>query len=78
MLLLAVVDKVPESHHNMSIIFNAIGISKILFKLTGDFAFVMPILGCFKGCAATNPCPICDQLKTKEGGMGSRWQDLPK
>ena len=32
----------------------------------------MPILGLSKGCAGTNPCPLCDQRKTTAGGAGSR------
>ena len=40
---------------------------------TGDFTFLMPIFGLTKGCAWTNPCPNCDQRKTKASGSGSRW-----
>ena len=61
MMLLAVVHKVPENHHNLSIIFDVVGVNQIPFKLTGDFAFLMPILGLIKGCAASNLCPICDK-----------------
>ena len=68
MFLLAVVRKVPESHYNISIIFEAIGIDSIPLKLTGDFAFVMPILGCVKGCGSCNPRPLCDIKRTKQGG----------
>ena len=73
MFLLAVVRKVPESHHNLAIIFEAIGLDNIPFKLTGDFAFVMPLLGCVKGCGSCNPCPLCDIRRTKEGGVKARW-----
>ena len=73
MILLAVIPKVPESHHNLSLIFTAIGLNRIPFMLTGDFAFMMPILGLVKGCGGTNPCPLCDQRKTTTGGQGSRW-----
>ena len=73
MILLAVVPKVPESHHNIDLIFTAIGLNKIPFKMTGDFAFLMPICGLVKGCGGTNPCPLCDQRKTNAGGKGSRW-----
>ena len=73
MMLLPVVYKVPENHHNLSIIFDVVGVNQIPFKLTVDFAFLMPILGLIKGCAASNPCPICDQRKTTAGGGGPRW-----
>ena len=73
MLLLAVVHKIPESYYNLEVIFASIGLSRINFRLTGDFAFLMPILGLTKGCAGTNPCPLCDQRKTTGGGSGSRW-----
>ena len=73
MILLAVVHKIPESHHNLAIIFTSIGLNRIAFKLTGDLAFLMPIIGCGKGCSGTNPCPVCDQRKTTAGGQGSRW-----
>ena len=73
MLLLAVVHKIPESYNNLKVIFSSIGLSRISFRLTGDFAFLMPILGLSKGCAGTNPCPLCDQRKTTAGGARSRW-----
>ena len=68
MILLAVVNKVPESRYNIDLIFDAIKIESISFKLTGDFAFLMPILGLIKGCSGTNPCPLCTQQKTTRGG----------
>ena len=78
MILLAVVNKVPESHYNIDLIFDAIKIQSISFKLTGDFAFLMPILGLIKGCGGTNPCPLCTQQKTTRGGQGSRWVERPE
>ena len=73
MILLAIVHKIPENHHNLSIIFEAIKLENIPFKLTGDFAFLMPILGLVKGCGGSNPCPLCNQRKTTQGGAGSHW-----
>ena len=64
MQLLAPVLKIPESHYNLNILFNAIGLDKFPFKLTGDFAFQMPVYGLVKGCCSTNPCPLCDQRKS--------------
>ena len=78
MILLAVVNKVPESHFNIDLIFKSINIESISFKLTGDFAFLMPILGLIKGCGGTNPCPLCTQQKTTRGGQGSRWIERPE
>ena len=69
MLLLAVVEKIPESHHNLSIILNAIGINRLAFRLTGDLAFLMPWFGLCNGCGGTNPRPLCDQRKTSAGGQ---------
>ena len=78
MLLLAVVHKVPESHQNLRIIFDAIGLDKFPFKMTGDFAFQMPVYGLVKGCSGTSPCPLCDQLRTKVGGSVPRWVGVPR
>ena len=78
MILLAVVNKVPESHYNIDLIFDAIKIQSISFKLTGDFAFLMPILGLIKGCSGTNPCLLCTQQKNTRGGQGSRWVERPE
>ena len=72
-IMLAVVKKVPESYYNLGIIFDSIGLNRIPFKLTGDFAFIMPITGCAKACGGTNPCSLYDQEKTTAGGQGSRW-----
>lgn len=72
-LLLAVVHKVPENAHNLDIIFKAINIQNLEFRFTGDFAFFMPSLGLLKGCSSCNPCPLCDQERTKQGGGPARW-----
>ena len=55
MQLLTIVHKIPESHYNLTLLFDAIGLDKFPFKLKGDFAFQMPIYGLVKGCSSTNP-----------------------
>ena len=72
-LILAVAHNMPENHHNLKIIFDATKLYQIPFKLTGDFALIMPILGLIKGCGSCNPCPICDQERTKQGTNVLRW-----
>ena len=72
-LLLAVVHKVPETAYNLETIFSAIKIKNLKFRFTGDFAFFMPSLGLLKGCSSCNPCPYCDQERSKEGGGKARW-----
>ena len=72
-LLLAVVHKVQENGYNLETIFNAVNINRLKFKLTGDFAFLMPSLGLLKGCASCNPCPLCDQERSKEGRSRAMW-----
>ena len=71
-LILAIVRKVPESHHNLQLIFEAVKLSQLQFKLTGDFSFFMPCFG-LKGCSSANPCPVCDQGRSKVGGIKARW-----
>ena len=73
MILLVVVRTVSESHFNLKILFDAINSESFLFILTGDFAFLMPIIGCVKGCSSCNPCPLCDIRRTKVGGGKARW-----
>ena len=67
------VHKVQENGYNLETIFNAVNINRLKFKLTGDFAFLMPSLGLLKGCASCNPCPICDQERSKEGRSRAMW-----
>ena len=73
MMILAIVHKVKETAYNLEAIFNAVGLCKLEFRLTGDFAFLMPCSGLIKGCSSTNPCPLCDRERTKEGGGQARW-----
>ena len=73
MIPLAVVHKVTENAHNLETIFNALNINNLEYRLTGDFAFFMPLFGLLKGCSSCNPCPICDQERSKEGGDGAKW-----
>ena len=42
MMLLAVVRKVPENHRNLDLILKAIQLNLINYKITGDFAFLLP------------------------------------
>ena len=76
MLLVAVVKKVTENHENIKILFDAIQSDSFSFKLTGDFAFMSPAVGCAKGCGSSNPCLICDAQRTKQGGTKPRWVNL--
>ena len=72
LLILAIVSKVQENAYNLDTIFNAINLNQLQFKLTGDFSFFMPCLGLLKGCGSCNPCPLCDQERSKEGGQGAQ------
>jgi hypothetical protein len=76
MFLVAGVRKATESHHNLKILLDAIGADTFPFKVTGDFAFLLPVAGCTKGCSSSNPCPFCDAWRSKEGGTKPRWVDL--
>ena len=73
MLILAIVRKIPENAHNLQLIFAALKLCELHFKLTGDFSFFMPCFGLCKGCGAANPCPLCDQERSKVGGGKARW-----
>ena len=77
MMILALVHKVKESPYNLGIIFEAIKLTTLQFRLTGDFAFFMPTAGLHKGCSSTHPCPLCDQERSKVGGKGARWLEGP-
>ena len=72
-LVLAVVHKVQENAFNLETILKAINIDQLEFKMTGDFAFFMPCLGLLKGCGSGNPCPLCDQERSKVGGDTAKW-----
>ena len=75
LLLLDIVHKVPETAYNLKMIFDALNLQGLEYKLTGDFAFFMPLLGLLKGCGSCNPCPLCDQERCKVGGDGAKWVD---
>ena len=77
LLLVAIAHKVPENHHNLQILFEAIQIGSFPCKITGDFAIITPWLGLVKGCGGSNPCPICDIRRTKEGQAAgqARWME---
>ena len=72
-MLVALVHKVKETPYNLDVIFKAVKLGQIEFRLTGDCAFAMPCFGLNKGCSSTHPCPLCDRERTKVGGKGSRW-----
>ena len=78
MLLLAVVQTTTESHHNLQVLLEVIAADTFPYKLTGDFAFLLPFIGCSKGCSSSNPCPMCDVWRSKEGGTKPRWVDPEK
>ena len=71
-LILALVQGVPESNINLEIIYSSVSVCQLSFKLTGDLHFVMPSLG-LMSCSSSNPCPYCTQLRTKDGGGPARW-----
>ena len=73
MLILAIVRKIPENAHHLQLIFAALKLCERHFKLTLDFSFFMPCFGFCKGCGAANPCPLCDQERSKVGGGKARW-----
>ena len=73
LLVLAVVQGVPESNHNLDIIFSAVSIQLLRFKLTGDLHFIMPCLGCMSN-SSSNPCPFCPLVRSNVGGV-LRWEE---
>ena len=66
-LILAVVQGVPESNINLEIIYSSLYLCRLSFKLTGDLHFIMPSLE-LMNCSSSNPCPYCTQQRTKDGG----------
>ena len=73
LLVLAIVQKVNENSYNLETILGAIKIDQLKFRVTGDFSFFMPCLGLLKGCGSGNPCPLCDQERSKCGGGAAKW-----
>ena len=73
LLVLAIVQKVNENSYNLETIFRAIKLDQLKFRITGDFSFFMPCLGLLKGCGSGNPCPLCDQERSKCGGGAAKW-----
>ena len=67
LLIFALVHKVPETGFNLDLIFTACKIHLLNFKITGDFAFLLPCFGLLKGCSSCNPCSLCDMPRSKEG-----------
>ena len=55
------------------LVFRAIKLDQLKFRITGDFSFFMPCLGLLKGCGSGNPCPLCDQERSKCGGGAAKW-----
>ena len=78
LLVLAIVQKVNENSYNLETIFRAIKLDQLKFRVTGDFSFLMPCLGLLKGCGSGNPCPLCDQERSKCGGGAAKWVEGAK
>ena len=39
-------------------------------KISSFWTYIWP---CLKGCSSCNPCPLCDQERTKVGGKKAQW-----
>ena len=67
-ILLAVVPEIKETHANVSLIFDLIGLNKISFKIVSDFKLQLLVLG-LQTASATHPCGYCliskEQLKDR-------------
>ena len=63
-LLLAVVPRIPESPHNLRVIFEIVGINQIVFQICGDLCFLMPCYGLMP-CSCSHPCLFCCSRRSK-------------
>ena len=61
LLVLALVQGIPESNHNLRIIFSAVSLQEIKYRITGDLHFLMPVLG-LMSTSSSNPCPFCPRV----------------
>jgi len=57
-ILLAVVPDIKETHSNISVIFELIGLNNIAFKIVSDFKLQLLVLG-LQTATATHPCGYC-------------------
>ena len=64
---------VPESNHNLGIIFSAVSLQEIEYRITGDLHFLMPVLGLMSN-SSSNPCPFCPRVRSKVGGV-AKWAE---
>ena len=72
-LILALVQGIPETNFNLDIVFQAIGLRFLTYKITGDLHFCMPSFGLMP-CSSSNPCLFCPRSRTKKGGV-FKWED---
>ena len=63
-LLLAVVPGIPESAHNIKLIFDSVGINQHPYILSADLKLLMPCFG-LMSCSSLNPCLFCQRKRVK-------------
>ena len=68
-LLLAVVPGIPESAHNIKLIFDSVGINQHPYILSADLKLLMPCFG-LMSCSSSNPCLFCPRKRVK-----GKWKD---
>ena len=73
LLVLALVQGVPESNHNLGIIFSVVSLQEIKYRITGDLHFLMPVLGLMSK-SSSNPCLFCPRVRSKVGGV-AKWAE---
>ena len=68
-MIVARVDDVPESYHNLKVVLNSLNLSEVHkdFRIVCDLK-VMDILLGIQGCSALHPCPYCDGYKLSKKG----------
>ena len=57
-ILLAVVPDIKETHNNISVIFDLIGLNNIAFKIVSDFKLQLLVLG-LQTATSIHPCGYC-------------------
>ena len=68
-IILAIVSDIPETHHNIQLIFDKTKVNNIPFKFCVDYKVLLLTIG-MQNALATYPCPFCyihkDDMKNLE------------
>ena len=73
-IILAAVSKVPETYHNMGVLFKLTSLNEIEYKLSQDLKLTSIVIG-ITNHASKHPCPYGECFKNEKTGQWVKGQD---